>query len=71
VLSSSQPVPSAAAGVVSGTRRRDNCPAYQRPRVRELALRLEPVAVDDFGGLLASRPASSAVSTTCPRGALS
>ena len=70
--SSPQLVPTGAHGVRSGTRRRDNCPAYVLPRVRELPLRLEPVTADGFGGLVASRPASRAVPTTNhPRGALS
>lgn len=69
---SSQLVPTGARGVVSGTRRRDDCPAYVLPRVRELPLRLEPVVADGFGGLVSSRPASCGVSTTTnPRGALS
>ena len=69
---SSQLVPTGARNVVRGTRRRDNCPAYVLPHVRELPLRLDPVTADSFGGLVASRPASRAVSTTTnPRGALS
>jgi hypothetical protein len=71
VHSSSQLVPTGARGVVREARRRDDCPAYLRPRVRELPLRLEPVVVDDFGGLIASAPASRGDSTTDPRGALS
>jgi len=71
VHSSSQLVPTGARGVVREARRRDDCPAYLRPRVRELPLRLEPVVVDDFGGLIASPPASRGDSTTDPRGALS
>ena len=68
---SSQLVPTGARGVVSGTRRRDDCPGYVLPRVRELPLRLEPVIADGFGGLVASRPAPCAVSTTTtPRGSL-
>ena len=70
--SSSQLVPTGARGVHSGTCRRDACPAYVLPRVRELPLRLEPVVADTFGGLVTSRPASRAVPTTThPRGALS
>jgi len=72
VHSSSQLIPTGARVVVGGTRRRDDCPAYVLPHVRELPLRLEPVAADSFGGLLASHPASRAVPiTTNPRGALS
>ena len=56
--SSPPQVPAAEYGVVRAARRRDSCPAYQRPRVRELPLRLEPVVVDDFGGLTARPPAS-------------
>jgi hypothetical protein len=71
VHSSSQLVPTGARGVHCGTRRRDACPAFVLPRVRELPLRLEPVAADSFGGLVTSHPASRAVSTTThPRGAL-
>jgi hypothetical protein len=65
VLSSSKPVPTGARAC-SGTRRRDDRPAYVLPRVRELPLRLEPVAPDTFGGLFASHRASC---TTHPRGA--
>ena len=73
MYSSSQLVPTGTRAVASGTRRRDECPAYVLPHVRELPLRLEPVAADSFGGLLASHPASRAVppTTTNPRGALS
>jgi hypothetical protein len=72
VHSSSQLAPTGAHGVRSGTRRRDNCPAYALPRVRELPLRLQPVAADSFGGLVTSHPTSRAVSiTTHPRGVLS
>jgi hypothetical protein len=73
VLSSSQPVPTRARGVVREARRRDNCPAYVLPRVRELPLLLEPVVVDCFGGLIASHPAACAGTTTInhPRRALS
>jgi hypothetical protein len=72
VHSSSQLVSIGAHGVHSGTRRRDNCPAYGLPRVRELPLRLDPVTADSFGGLVTSHPASRAVPiTTHPRGALS
>ena len=67
--SSSQFVPTGPRVVVGGTRRRDDWPAYVLPHVRELPLRLEPVAADSFGGLLASNPAVS--STIHPRGALS
>ena len=52
--SSPQPVPTGARH--RGTRRRDNCPAYVLPHVRELPLRLEPVAADGFGGLVALPP---------------
>lgn len=47
------------------------CPAYGLPRVRELPLRLEPVAPDTFGGLVVrSTSVTSAVSlTNHPRGA--
>jgi hypothetical protein len=69
---SSQLVPTGARGVHSGTRRRDECPAYVLPRVRELPLRLEPIVADTFGGLVPRGPASCGVPTTTnPRGALS
>jgi hypothetical protein len=72
VHSSPQLAPTGASSVHTGTRRRDNCPAYVLPRVRELPRRLEPVTADSFGGLVTSHPASRAVPTTTkPRGALS
>jgi hypothetical protein len=72
VHSSPQLVPTGARVVVGGTRRRDDCPAYALPRVRELPLRLQPVTADSFGGLVTSHPASRALPTTTnPRGALS
>jgi len=69
VHSSLQLVPAGARGVGQAARRRDNCPPYQRPSVRELSLRLEPVEVDDFGGLLASPTASRGKSINPQRGA--
>jgi hypothetical protein len=50
-----------------------NAPAYGLPRVRELPLRLEPVAPDTFGGLVGRRSTASRVTslTNRPRGALS
>jgi len=73
VHSPSQLAPTGARSVVREARRRDNCPAYVLPRVRELPLRLQPVTADSFGGLVTSHPASRAVPTTTtnPRGALS
>jgi hypothetical protein len=72
VHSSPQRAPTGASSVHPGTHRRDNCPAYVLPRVRELPLRLEPVTADSFGRLVTSHPASRAVSiTTHPRGVLS
>jgi hypothetical protein len=73
VHSSSQLVPTGARVVAGGTRRRDDCPAYVLPRVRELPLRLERVTADSFGGLVMSHPASRAVPATTnhSRGALS
>jgi hypothetical protein len=49
------------------------CPAYGLPRVRELPLRLEPVAPDTFGGLVGRGSTASCVVslTNHPRGALS
>jgi hypothetical protein len=73
VLRPSQPVTTRARGVVREARRRDTCPAYVLPRVRELPLPLEPVVIDGFGGLVASHPATRAGNTTInhPRRALS
>jgi hypothetical protein len=72
VHSPSQLAPTGARSVVREARRRDKCPAYVLPRVRELPLRLQPVTADSFGGLITIRPASGAVpATTHPRGALS
>jgi hypothetical protein len=72
VHSPSQRAPTGARSVVREVRRREKCPAYVLPRVRELPLRLQPVAADSFGGLVTSHPASRAVpATTNPRGALS
>ena len=70
--SSSQLTPTGTRAVVSGTRRRDNRPAYVQPHVRELPLRLKPVTTDRFGGPLASHPATRAMPASInPRGALS
>jgi hypothetical protein len=73
VHTSYQLAPTGARGVRCGTRRRDDCPAYVLPTVRELPLRLEPVVADGFGGLVASHAASRAATTTInrPRGVLS
>lgn len=50
----------------AGARRPRECRTYRRPRVRELPLRLEPVAPDTFGGLVNNRstPPLRAVLTT-------
>jgi hypothetical protein len=69
VHSSLQLVPADARSVGQAARRRDNCLPYQRPSVRELSLRLEPVEVDDFGGLLASPSAARGKSINPQRGA--
>ena len=50
-----QLIPIGAHSVVRGARRPRQCPAFQRPQVRELPLRLEPVAHDTFGGLVSLR----------------
>jgi len=65
--------PLAASNAPSTGRLPGFCPAYGLPRVRELPLRLEPVAPDTFGGLIVrSNSASRAVSLiNHPRGALS
>jgi hypothetical protein len=47
-----QHVPTGARSALAGARRPRECPAYRRPQVRELPLRLEPVANDTFGGLV-------------------
>jgi hypothetical protein len=58
---------------LGGTRRPRECPAYRFPQVRELPLRLEPVAPDTFGGLVskggASPPRAVLSTTTHVRGA--
>jgi hypothetical protein len=50
----------------AGARRPRECRTYRRPQVRELPLRLEPVAPETFGGLVNNRstPALRAVLTT-------
>jgi hypothetical protein len=47
-----QLVPTSACGAVRGARRPRECPAFRRPQVRELPLRLERVEHDTFGGLV-------------------
>jgi hypothetical protein len=68
-----QLVPTGAHSVLRDARRPRECPAYRLPRVRELPLRLEPVAPDTFGGLVSngSAPPLRAVlsTTTHVRGA--
>ena len=49
-----QLVPIGAHSALGGARRPRRCPAYRLPQVRELPLRLEPVAPDTFGGLVSS-----------------
>ena len=70
-----QLVPIDAHSARDGARRPRACPAYRLPRVRELPLRLEPVAPDTFGGLVSQRSApplrAAHATTTHPRGALS
>ena len=71
--STSQHVSPAARNAPRAARLSGLVPAYGLPRVRELPLRLEPVAPDTFGGLV-GRPSSTSrvVSlTNHPRGALS
>jgi hypothetical protein len=66
-------VPTGAHSALGGARRPRECPAYRLPQVRELPLRLEPVAPDTFGGLVSkgSAPLPWAVlsTTTHVRGA--
>ena len=61
-----QLVPTGAHSALGRSRRQRECPAYRLPQVRELRLRLEPVAPDTFGGLVGScsAPALRAVSST-------
>lgn len=60
-----QLIPTGAHSALGGARRPRECPAYRLPHVRELRLRLEPVAPDTFGGLVGSRtPPLRAVSST-------
>jgi hypothetical protein len=61
-----QLVPTGAYSALCGARRRRECAAYRLPQVRELRLRLEPVAPDTFGGLVSScsAPPLRAVSST-------
>jgi hypothetical protein len=62
-----QPVPIGARGALGAARRPRACPAYRFPQVRELPLRLEPVAPDTFGGLVSQRnapPLRAVLSTT-------
>lgn len=40
------------SALAAGARRPQVCHTYQRPLVRELPLRLEPVAPETFGGLV-------------------
>jgi hypothetical protein len=62
-----QLVPTGAHRAFAGARRPRECPAYRRPQVRELPLRLEPVAPDTFGGLVnncSTPPLRAVLSTT-------
>jgi hypothetical protein len=67
-----QLVPTGAHSALAGARRPRECPRHRRPQVRELPLRLEPVAPDTFGGLVhdCGTPPLRAVltTTTHPRG---
>jgi hypothetical protein len=47
-----QLVPTSIRSAGRGPRRPRECPAFRRPQVRELPLRLEPVEHDTFGGLV-------------------
>jgi hypothetical protein len=60
--------PTGAPGVFGGARRPAECHTFRSPQVNELPLRLEPVAPDTFGGLVASHRAVRS-STTHVRGA--
>jgi hypothetical protein len=53
-----QLVPTSARSAGRGARRPRECPAFRRPQVRELPLRLEPVEHDTFGGLVSGCSAS-------------
>ena len=50
-----QLAPTGAHSALGGARRPRACHAYRLPQVRELPLRLEPVAPDSFGGLVNKR----------------
>jgi hypothetical protein len=67
VHTQTQLIPIGAHSVVRGARRPRECPAFQRPQVRELPLRLEAVERDTFGGLVSScsaLPLRAVLSTT-------
>jgi hypothetical protein len=59
--------PTGARSAIGEARTATACPAFRLPRVSELPLRLEPVAPDTFGGLVALE--GRAASTTRVRGA--
>jgi hypothetical protein len=61
--------PTGAHGAHGGASRPGACPAYRLPQVCELPLRLEPVALDTFGGLVgecSARPLRAVHATTTP-----
>ena len=65
-----QLVPTSARSAVRRARRPRECPAFRRPQVRELPLRLEPVEADTFGGLVSAcsaPPLRAVLSTTTHR----
>jgi hypothetical protein len=61
-----QLIPTGAHSAFGGARRPRECPAYRRPQVRELPLRLEPVVPDTFGGLVSNctAPLRAVLTTT-------
>jgi hypothetical protein len=62
-----QLLPTSARSAVRGARRPSECPAFRRPQVCEMPLRLEPVEPDTFGGLVSgcgARPLPAVLSTT-------
>ena len=57
-MRTSQHLAPTGRSALRGARRPRECPAYRLPQVRELPLRLEPVAPDTFGGLVGSSGAA-------------
>ena len=65
-----QLVPTSARSAGRAARRPRECPAFRDPQLREMPLRLEPVAPDTFGGLVSgcsAPPLRAVLSTTTHR----